>query len=197
MKNESIDYNPSFAAGLLMGFVPEIDERARRMGGCAFIEPDGNSDTIRIHTGTGKCLRLRAEFVQSSGQPETHPTFCQETGRMEVARMMNGLWHQSVFFPAHQSRQWQPCEKALRLKLAEKAKQDGGFHRGSADAAAVDYLLDLVNCLLPDDFVAFLRGELETIRGEALVEGVGNAVDGQDDGFGVHRDSELTKTPEG
>lgn len=76
---------------------------------------------------------------------------------------IDGVWHKLVANPLGYHH-WIPCKKSHR-DVADKLKKDADRGIFKSHSVAVDHLLDLVDEILPDDFISYLRREAEAVGG--------------------------------
>jgi hypothetical protein len=95
-----------------------------------------------------------------------------------------GKWHKCVLNQFGRQR-WVPCGDSFR-KGAQIPQGDvnlGGF---DPKTSAVGKVLHLIDGLLPDDFITYLREEAEAVSGHGLADGVGIKADGDVVKVSVH-----------
>jgi len=104
----------------------------------------------------------------------------------KVAKLaeIDGTWHKLVI-NGNGYDQWIPCAVSHR-DIPNELKQDADLGLLSSHSVAVDHLLDLVDKILPDDFIAYLRREAEAVSGHRIGKGVVLKADGNVVKVSVH-----------
>jgi hypothetical protein len=97
---------------------------------------------------------------------------------------IDGIWHKLVMNKTGYD-QWIPCTMSHR-DIAHELKKDADLGFVDPHAVVVDHLLHLVDEVLPDDFIAYLRREAEAVSGHRIGETARLKADGDVVKVSVH-----------